>query len=73
MSQIWCIRKGEARGFMNELVACVVCDCRKRKVCAAYAEIALPELAKANLEAKRTGYQVSEDLPLFEAAQQQHE
>jgi len=70
MSLIWCIRKGEARGFMNELVACVACDCRKRKLCTTYAEVPLPDLAQANIDAKNKGYQVSENLPLFEAAEQ---
>jgi len=67
MSLIWCTRKGKAHGFMNELVACVACDCRRRKDCAPYLDISLPDIAQANLEAKKTGHQVSEDLPLFES------
>jgi hypothetical protein len=67
MKHIWCTKKGIAHGFQNELVACVACVCKKRKDCKPYAAIPLTEIARANKEAKASGYQVSEDLPLFES------
>ena len=67
MKHIWCTRKGIARGFQNELVACVACACKKRKSCKAYAAISVTEIAAANQEAKAKGYKVYEDLPLFES------
>jgi len=68
MSLIWCIKKGKNRGFKNDLVACVACHCRQRKHCAPYNDLPMEEIIAANIEAKRNGYQVVEDFPLFEAA-----
>lgn len=68
MSHIWCIRKGKNRGFKNDLVACVACHCRQRKQCRPYAALTLDQIVAANIEAKKNGYQVVEDFPLFEAA-----
>jgi len=68
MNLIWCIKKGAARGFKNELAACVTCHCRQRKHCKPYAELSLEQIATANVEAKQNGYQVVEELPLFESA-----
>jgi len=68
MSLIWCIKKGAGRGFKNELVACVACQCRQRKCCKPYADLPMEQIINANVEAKKNGYQVVEDLPLFEAA-----
>jgi hypothetical protein len=68
MSRIWCIRHGEARGFHNDLIACVACKCRCRKRCKPYVSISLEELASANVEAKRNGHVVFESFPLFEMA-----
>ena len=68
MNLIWCIKKGAARGFKNDLAACVTCHCRQRKRCKPYAELSLEQIAAANIEAKKNGYQVVEDLPLFESA-----
>jgi len=65
---IWCIRRGTDKGFQNDLVACVACDCRKRKRCKPYAELALDEIVAANRQAKTHGHSVSDDFPLFEAA-----
>ncbi len=68
MSRIWCIRHGEARGFHNDLIACVACKCRRRKRCSAYADMSLEQIVSANVEAKRNGYTVFENFPLFEMA-----
>jgi len=68
MNLIWCIKNGQGRGFKNELVACVACHCRQRKRCKPYAELSLELIAAANIEAKKNGYQVVEDFPLFETA-----
>jgi hypothetical protein len=68
MSQIWCIRHGEARGFHNDLIACVACKCRRRKRCKAYACVQLEKIVSANVAAKRNGHAVFEDFPLFEMA-----
>jgi len=66
MKSIWCTRKGISHGFHIELVACVACQCKKRKTCRSYADVPLVEIAGANIESKRTGHGVAEDLPLFE-------
>ncbi len=68
MSLIWCTKKGVGRGFRNELVACVACHCRKRSRCKPYAELPMEAIVAANVEAKRSGYRVDEELPLFESA-----
>jgi len=70
MSLIWCIKKGKNRGFKNDLVACVACHCRQRKHCVPYAELPMEQIIAANIEAKKNGYPVVEDFPLFEAALQ---
>ena len=67
MKLIWCTKKGVAHGFQNELVACVACVCKKRKMCKAYAETPLQDIAAANRESKQHGHNVAENLPLFEA------
>jgi len=67
MNLIWCTKKGVAHGFQNELVACVACVCKRRKTCKPYAAVPLQEVAAANLESKKQGHAVAEDLPLFEA------
>jgi len=66
MSLIWCTKHGEARGFRNQLVACVACDCRHRRTCKPYANTPLEEIATAKLEASRNGHAVQVELPLFE-------
>ena len=68
MSHIWCTRRGEGRGFKQELAACVACSCRKRKRCKAYAALSLEQIVSANQEAKANGHDVFEDYPLFETA-----
>lgn len=67
MELIWCTRKGIAHGFQNELVACVACVCKQRKKCIPYVDTPLQKVVAANVEAKGHGYEVSEDLPLFES------
>jgi len=67
MSLIWCIKKGTGRGFKNELVACVACQCRQRKRCKPYAELSMEDIIAANVEAMENGYQVVESFPLFES------
>jgi len=66
MKLIWCIRKGKDRGFKNDLVACVSCQCKQRKRCKPYAELSLEAIAAANVEAKNNGHQVDVEFPLFE-------
>ena len=68
MQRIWCVRRGESRGFYNDLIACVACDCRRRKRCAPYAALTAEQLAEANVAAKHHGHAVCEEMPLFEAA-----
>ncbi len=68
MSQIWCIRHGEARGFHNDLIACVASKCRRRKRCKPYVSMPLEQIVSANMAAKRNGHVVFEDFPLFEVA-----
>ncbi len=68
MSQIWCIRHGEARGFHNDLIACVASKCRRRKRCKPYVSMPLEKIVSANMAAKRNGHVVFEDFPLFEVA-----
>jgi len=70
MNLIWCTKKGKGRGFKNELVACVACQCRQRKHCKPYAELSMEQMIAANVEAKKNGYQVVEDFPLFESVLQ---
>ncbi|MDX8395888.1 MAG: hypothetical protein R8K22_05695 [Mariprofundaceae bacterium] len=67
MKLIWCIRRGTAHGFKNELAACVSCHCRQRKKCKAYRELAMEDIVEANHEAKQNGHEVVENFPLFEA------
>ncbi len=69
MRLIWCIKKGKNRGFRNDLVACVACHCRQRNQCIPYTELPMEQIITANIEAKKKGYQVVEDFPLFEAVQ----
>ncbi len=66
MSLIWCTRHGKDRGFRNQLVACVACNCRHRRTCRAYAETPLEDIVSAKLEASKKGHAVRIELPLFE-------
>lgn len=67
MKSLWCTRKSIKHGFKIELVACVACTCKKRKICKPYAAVPLVDIAAANRESKRLGHDAAEDLPLFEA------
>jgi len=73
MSLIWCTKHGEARGFQNQLTACVACHCRHRKSCKPYADMPLEEIAAAKLEASRNGHAIHVELPLFEGIAQRPE
>ena len=72
MSLIWCIRRGKDKGFKNDLVACVACNCRQRESCKPYAALSMEQIVAANCEAKQRGHQISGELPLFESAFRQH-
>jgi len=67
MNLIWCIRRGKDRGFMNELTACVACQCRQRKHCQPYAELSMEQITTANQQARANGYAVADSFPLFES------
>jgi len=67
MNLIWCTRHGEAKGFQNQLTACVACRCRHRKACKPYTEMPLEKIASAKSKARRDGHAVEVELPLFES------
>ena len=67
MGLIWCVRRGIGKGFQNDLVACVACECRMRKRCKPYAALAMDEIVSANQKAKINGHSVHEEYPLFES------
>jgi hypothetical protein len=71
MGLIWCTRRGKQRGFQNELVACVACNCSKRKTCKPYASLPAQSLIAAQAEADSNGHDVCGAMPLFAHALQQ--
>jgi len=66
MELIWCLKHGKARGFHNELPACIACNCRIRKRCKPYAETPVNLLLAATREANRNGHSATIGMPLFE-------
>jgi len=72
VSLIWCIRRGNQRGFQNELAACVACNCSKRKTCKPYADLPAKALIAAQAEAGGNGHEVTGAMPLFAHAMQKN-